>query len=476
MQYGIYFRIYSLILLISFSGISNAAISKIMIPVEEIPEFIDPHNSNSFDLNKISKQVYPALLQFDDYYRPSPNIIKSWKIRGNRIDFELLKGIKFSNNEVLTSSHVKASLIRSHIKESQILKYTEFGKNKLKWFHIINENKFSIFIQEGLSSFFLRDLAGYGGSIVLEKNGRLYGTGQCRFSERSQTFLNLRCLKNGRSFIISYLVLKTEEAIKLFNEEKIHYLNSMQFPFKLEGLLSSHVIKNEFVGTMYIGFNFNKKPIPLRFRKRIQACIQNRDFSNVFDNHDRATTLYKVRDDRLNQPYHLENKVEKSLPIDVLVSEKYKNNIKFINYFKSISDCYGEKITLVFDSFYSILQRFRNGEGDLIYKGDGMQNYAPASIYDGIASGSKSNVLGLRDKDLTSKIDLCKMNQNYPEKIKCITEIELDLKNKVYLVPLTHIVSYEAYSSKVFKLKNGLDKSFKIWEFPIYENINQEKL
>lgn len=453
------------------------------VPIISIPDTLDPHLGNEFDLNKITKQLFPSLLNFDELGRPTPNYIKSWQINNDKksISFQLKADLKFTNGDSLTLSDIKQSLIRSHQMGSRILDYTiydhECKSKNCKWFTELNSQGFEISIKNRSYETFIRKLAGYEGAIVKNVSNKLIGLGPCTFDYRKTGKIGISCQKKNNLLKIIYQKTDPAIAVTEFNKGSLDYLNSMQFPFEENQIKNAYISSNPFVGTMYLGFNFNKEPLPLSTRRELQECVLKSDFSNVLSNIKKTNSL-AFNSSIEAKPTKRVAPGKKPPNITLLAAEKLKNNEKFLTYFSIIENCLGSDINIQFNSFRKILKDFRKGKGDLIYKGDGMQNYELTSIYDSFRSNSNSNVSGYVDKKLDQLINECEKSSLVEIKSKCIANIEYHLAEIVVLVPLGQIIAKEAYGLK-FSAKSLNKTSNLIWEFPFsksfFRGVNDEK-
>lgn len=445
------------------------------IPIISIPKTLDPHLGNEFDLNKITKQIYPSLLLFDVFGRPTPNHIKSWAINNDKktITFQLKADLKFNNGHSVTLDDIKNSLARSQKMGSRILDYTTYNRDckskHCEWFTKLNSHSFEVSIKDGSYEAFIRKLSGYEGAIVKKVSDKLIGLGPCIFEFRNKESIGITCPNKNESFKIIYQKTDPTKAVAKFNKGTLDYLNSMQFPFEESQLKNAYVSSNPFVGTMYLGVNFNKKPLPLSTRLALQKCILSSDFSKVLPNTKRTSSLVFSSSIEL-KPNMDSVRTKNQQSITLLAAEKFKNNEKFLSYFSAIGNCSNSEINIKFGSFRKILKDFRNGIGDLIYKGDGMQNYELTSIYDSFRASSNSNVSGYVDEKLDKLINECEKSSLVRIKSKCIANIEYYLSNVVAFVPLVHITAKEAYGSK-FSKKLLNKNSNLIWEFPFSKSF-----
>ena len=103
----------TLLLFSLFSAASGFAQSHLRIGVKLGPSAIDPHYHASGENSSQHPHIFEALTHLDDSYRPVPHLATAWRtIDSTTWEFEIRRGVRFHNGELLTADDVVYTLER----------------------------------------------------------------------------------------------------------------------------------------------------------------------------------------------------------------------------------------------------------------------------------------------------------------------------------------------------------------------------
>lgn len=442
----------------------------------------EPLNILYDDENALCKNIYESLFKENITGTITPVLAKGWNDENSKIWTIYLKNdIYFSNGEKLTAEDVAFSIMRTSVKGYSMPENTfdiieghtifnsvkDIENVKIKGIEVINDTELKITLKRE-DLLFLNRLS-FGNLFIISKkeflrNNKIIGTGAYQIASikhisNTDTLLKLKvneynyaCSPYIKEIDIYLLKNYFERLDTIFDEyPDLDMIYPLPFLKKdiVKNIPNSHIasdISYACLSANFIGTSKNKIIHNKDFRQSVFSIINNLNF-DINDTKD-----YFIKNNMLTT-YWIENNthIRKWLD-DTPILKNLSGQLNIVTYNSFVTKTICEKIKnaleplgltvkIHIDSFESTLDTFDLVVG--IFNHDSFDIYS--QLLDSISPPIGSYIL---DSELGQKLQSLTTIPNYKEKNDLLKEIEFEILNEYYNLPLGYTKKY------VLKKKN----------------------
>jgi ABC-type transport system substrate-binding protein len=327
----IFFNILSLGSVEDYTLHSNLQKDSIKILQELRVTTLDPITLNDIYSKRAFKYIYETLFKIDENGVITPYLAEKYRYLDNKKLYIKLKvEKKFSDGTLLTTNHVKTSLLR--VKEKGALK--EFYKN-IEQIEILNKQELIIHLKDE-DRLLLNLLSHSMSSIIKEKNGKILGTGDYIVEVFEKDDLILKNITNPKKKIIIERVFSPKDRIlSLFNDNSdivydiSSYYIEREKKLQLIDLNKTSIKKSENIVTSALIFNEKRE---LEFKKSIEALL-HQEAPYILPSEIYGENISKLEKNSNSMKKYLTSLNSKEKKIDLMIlnteeDRKYAQEIK----------------------------------------------------------------------------------------------------------------------------------------------------
>lgn len=274
----------------SFGGTLNVA----SYPIKTL----DPLQNDRQSITQLLELIYEPLFKLDNSLKPVPNIVENYSFDDNRkkLTINLKEGIRFHNNNMLTTKDIKYTI--NTIKDLEISSYKK-QVIPIKRISIIDDYQIVIYYDKSYS-FALSDLtfpivsSEYRASKKYDPL-KPVGTGPYRYKEyQEMQFLDLTAYDdwhNGEVMIASIhnVIIENGQSFEmLFDQHLIDVMSSNKFDWlKYSDDEDQHIESYTSSYYDFIGFNFDNELLAEKTVRQAMASAIDRETLSLdyFINH-----------------------------------------------------------------------------------------------------------------------------------------------------------------------------------------------
>lgn len=292
---------------------------------------LDPITLNDIYSKRAFKYIYETLFKIDENGVITPYLAEKYRYLDNKKLYIKLKvEKKFSDGTLLTTNHVKTSLLR--VKEKGALK--EFYKN-IEQIEILNKQELIIHLKDE-DRLLLNLLSHSMSSIIKEKNGKILGTGDYIVEVFEKDDLILKNITNPKKKIIIERVFSPKDRIlSLFNDNSdiVYDISSYDIEkerkLQLIDLNKTSIKKSENIVTSALIFNEKRE---LKFKKSIEALL-HQEALYILPSEIYGENISKLEKNSNSMKKYLTSLNSKEKKIDLMIlnteeDRKYAQEIK----------------------------------------------------------------------------------------------------------------------------------------------------
>ena len=480
------------ILCLVFAFPFHALSAPLRIAIPSLPERLDPHDGNALDDNRITKQIFDTLVDFDSAASPIPSIAKSWKIdhKSKTITF-ILDSAKFHDGTQVSAEAVRTALVRSVKRENPWAVHLKHGQscdfNNCPAIEATGPDTLKLTLQDHTYEPLLRALASSTCAILKETKEELIGSGPFQIVRRTQSELSLRRVRPASPGYIDeilFIQASPEEAKKGFLKGDFDELWNLQLSDVEEK--ATQKIRFAFYGTYVMVLNVTTGTLSKRgMRQAIRLTLDGAKILSALDRDGIPATGYLpkglVGHINSNGPTDLEmarSLVRKAAPdgkapIRLALHSSYREKTAFIDYLKQSLISIGFKPEVEFMEFTPALKAMKAGTIDATIKADSVQYYDPATMFVPLMTGNFANVNHFSNVRLDEIVHKAETTSDPNVRRLLLEEAEQILQVECPIVPLYYPARFAYYSNRLETSLNP-DGEIRYWEFP-YKNFRWKK-
>jgi len=451
---------------------------------------IDPHFSNHASLNKIARQLFDTLVNFDSSSHPMPGIASHWDIdyARNKITVYIRPDAKFHNGKPIVCADILFSLIRSTNNGNFLINQMRDIDQCLKigscsGFQVSNDKVCSFTLQNGNFSLFLKKLASMQASIITLDHGKIIGSGPFKIEKETDLSIETTRIRDINQTNIQKIIFRKYTvpiSIEEFAEKRLDELDSLDA--NLVGIKAPEgttVVEFPAPNTYVMELNLRKGPFAHReIREALSLAFEPETFLTDTNTNGKPA-------DSFIPPglfgYAPKKAVNDEIKAKVLVKKRFGNRpMKIrIGFFNKYSDNYlralvgwvekiGAQPVIIKATFDDLLKKMRNNEIDCMIRFHTTQNYDVGSIFEAFESGSHSNISGFRSKKFDKILIEYESIIDADLKKRHLKLMQDFLDEEKPFIKMYYPIQTIWYAKKI-NIQNPVDLGLRFWEFPYRE-------